>query len=54
MTTALFLLRCIEIGLSISDLDELTIGTVNDMMIEKANDSYEWRPLATQSDFDRF
>ena len=31
MTTPLFLLRCVQIGLSISELDLLTIGTVNDM-----------------------
>lgn len=54
MSSALFLLRCSEIGLSMADLDELSVGMVNDMLIEKANDSYEWRPLATQSDFDRF
>lgn len=27
MTTPLFLLRCVQIGLSISELDLLTIGT---------------------------
>ena len=34
MTTPLFLLRCVQIGLSISELDLLTIGTVNDMYAE--------------------
>ena len=28
MTTALFMLRCVELGLSIADLDLLTIGSV--------------------------
>ena len=32
MTTALFMLRCVELGLSIADLDLLTIGSVNDMV----------------------
>lgn len=38
MTTALFLLRCTEIGISIADLDLLTIGLVMDMWTEKGND----------------
>ena len=54
MSTALFLLRCVELGLSMEDLDDLTIGMVNDMFIEKANDQYEWKEVADQSDFDRF
>lgn len=54
MSTALFLLRCVELGLSMEDLDDLSIGMVNDMFIEKANDSYDWKEVADQSDFDRF
>lgn len=54
MTTALFLLRASELGLSMSDLDDLTVGMVNDMLIEKMNDSYEWKEVAEQSDFDSF
>lgn len=54
MTTALFLLRCTEVGLSMSDLDDLSVGMVNDMFVEKSNDNYEWKELATQEDFDRF
>ena len=53
MTTALFMLRCVELGLSISDLDLLTIGSVNDMFMEKSRDSMEWREQATQADMDR-
>ena len=40
MTTPLFLLRCVQIGLSLRDLDLLTIGMVNDMYAESRNDSY--------------
>ena len=54
MTTALFLLRCCEVGLSMSDLDELTVGMVNDMFIEKSNDSYDWKEIANQEDMDNF
>lgn len=54
MTSALFLLRCVELGLSMSDLDELSVGTVNDMFVEKSNDNCDWEELASQEDFDRF
>ena len=54
MTTALFLLRCTELGLSMEDLDYLTIGMVNDMFTEKSNDNYDWKEVATQRDMDKF
>lgn len=55
MTTPLFLLRCTQLGLSMSDLDMLTIGLVNDMMTERENDSFEdWTEVAGQADFDAF
>lgn len=54
MTTPLFLLRCAEMGLSVSDLPLLTVGIVLDMATEKANDSFEYEEIATQDDFDRF
>ena len=54
MTTPLFLLRCVQLGLSIRDLDLLTIGMVNDMFVESRNDDYNYQTLATQNDFDRF
>lgn len=41
MTTPLFLLRCVQLGLSIRDLDLLTIGMVNDMFAESRNDEYK-------------
>lgn len=53
MTTALFLLRCTEIGLSMSDLDELDMGMVYDMFIEHSNDSADYPTIATQADMDR-
>lgn len=54
MTTALFLLRCLELGLSITDMDELTVGIVNDMFIEKQNDKYDWKEIASQEDMNKF
>ena len=54
MTTPLFLLRCVQLGLSMSDLDLLTIGMVNDMYAESSNDECKYATLATQEDMDRF
>ena len=54
MTTALYLLRCVQTGLSISDLDLLEIGMVFDIMTESADDGVEWTYKATQADFDAF
>ena len=54
MTTGLFLLRCVEMGLSIRDLDLLSVGMVLDMWTEKGNDSFQYRRVASQSDFDAY
>jgi len=55
MNTALYLLRCVQIGLSISDLELLSMGMIFDMFTEQANDEWKgWREKATQEDFDRF
>lgn len=54
MTTPLFLLRCVQLGISIRDLGLLTIGLVNDMYDESSNDGCTYATLATQEDFDRF
>ena len=54
MTTPLFLLRCVQIGLQISELDLLTIGTVNDMYSEMDMDDYPFAEVATQAQMARF
>lgn len=54
MTTPLFLLRCVETGIGICDLEYLSIGLVLDMFTEKGNDDYAYAQVATQEDFDRF
>ena len=48
------LLRCVQIGLHISELDLLTIGTVNDMYSEMDMDDYPFAEVATQAQMDRF
>lgn len=54
MTTPLFLLRCVQLGLSMADLELLSIGLINDMYAENCNDDCKYATLATQEDFDRF
>ncbi len=54
MTTPLFLLRCVQLGISIRDLDLLSIGMVNDMYAESFNDDVKFARLASQEDFDAF
>lgn len=52
-TTALLLLRAVRLGVPLGDLDRLTIGMLNDMYTEAANDELDWPTLATQEDMDR-
>ena len=59
MTTALFLLRAAQIGLTMADLETLTVGMVLDMIIELERDNTEEKGgavvrIANQSDFDKF
>ena len=54
MTTPLFLLRCLQIGLSLRDLDLLTVGMVNDIFIENSNDDCEYATVASQEEMDAF
>ena len=54
MTTALFLLRAVQIGLNLDDLDGLEYGAVVDMMTENSNDDLTYDTVASQEDFDRW
>ena len=56
MTTPLLLLRAVQLGVHISEMDLLTIGTINDMYSEMQNDENKeaYSTLASQEDFDRF
>ena len=46
--------RCIQLGLSMADLELLSIDLINDMYAESRNDDCKYAELATQEDFDRF
>lgn len=54
MTLGLFLLRAVQMGLSLGDLDGLEYGTVVDMMTEFSNDECKYDYVASQEDFDAF
>lgn len=54
MTTPLFLLRCIQLGISMGDMELLSIGLINDMYSESRNDECKYAEVATQEDMDRF
>lgn len=44
----------LSLGLTIADLDLLEYGMVEDILIERENDNFNYKQLATQDDFDRF
>ena len=54
MTTPLFMLRTAQLGVSIGDMDLLTIGLIMDMYTESTNDNAKYPDMATQNDFDKF
>lgn len=54
MTTPLFLLRCVQLGISMADMELLSIGLINDMYAESRNDECKYAELATQEDMDLF
>lgn len=51
--TALYLKNALSIGLSVKDLEYLTVGMVFDLITERLNDTYEYAYLATQDDFNK-
>lgn len=54
ITTPLLMLRAVQLGISVRDLDLLTIGMINDMFVEAENDKLDHPVIATQEDMDRF
>ena len=54
MTTPLLLLRAVQLGVHISEMDLLTIGTINDMYCEMQRDEEPYDQIASQDDMDRF
>lgn len=55
MNTGIYLLRCAELNIPMSDLELLDVGMIYDMIIESGNDHWDgWAEVATQEDFRRF
>ena len=48
------MLRCAELGLSDEALNNMTMGMVEDMLIEKQNDNQKYPYKATQQDIYSF
>lgn len=48
------MLRCMELGFTISDLEQVDYGLVADMIIERGNDEYDYPVKATEEDFKKF
>lgn len=54
MNTAVIVLRAIQVGLSLADLDYLDYGELVDIITESGNDNEEYQEVATQADYDQF
>lgn len=39
-------------GISLNDLDKISMGTVYDMLTERQNDNYDYPIIANQNDID--
>lgn len=50
----MYMLRCFQCGIRMADLEALSIGMVFDIFTESDNDNFDYKPLANQSDFDKF
>lgn len=51
---AIYMLRCVELGLSLEMMERITVGDVYDMLTEKGNDNEDYPLAATQDDIDGF
>ncbi len=54
MNTAVYLLRAVQMGLSVNDMENLDEGMIIDMLIESVNDTADYNNMASQEDMDRF
>ena len=50
----MLILRALQIGLKLSDLEQITLGDLVDILIENENDGYEYPIKASQDDFRSF
>ena len=54
INAALFTLRALQIGLSVADLEYVSVGMVFDLITERSYDDTGYIRHATQADFDAF
>jgi len=47
-------LRALQVGLTLPDLDYLDYGELLDILTESSNDHETYQEIATQSDYDKF
>jgi len=52
MTTCLFQLRALELGIRKQDLRLYSCGEIFGILAEKSNDRFKWPRLATQKDIE--
>jgi len=52
MTTSLFQLRALELGIKKQDLRLYSCGEIFGILTEKKNDGFNWPRLATQKDIE--
>lgn len=48
------MLRCYQVGITIADLELMSVGMVLDIFTESANDNCHYENMANQADFDKF
>ena len=51
MNTPLLLLRALQVGLRITDLEYLEVGDIFDILTESSNDSFDYPKKGTEGDF---
>lgn len=54
INTAVYLLRAVQMGLSICDMENLDEGMIIDLLTESVNDTADYQTLASQEDMDGF
>lgn len=53
-TLGIYLLRAAELGITVTNLGDYTLGEITDMIIEKANDYEEYPEVMETQDIHRF
>lgn len=54
ITPAYLFLRALQLGISYESAFFIEVGFINDLMIEKSNDGFEYAVKGNTSDVDRF